>query len=70
MNLPKRFYTIAWLFLALFSAGLEASALLDKDPGDTLSEHIWWLFDTHAIIWWMGLGAVLWAIRHLWWKKR
>ena len=34
-------YTWAWIFWLAFFAVVEGVALLDKDRGDTLSEHVW-----------------------------
>jgi hypothetical protein len=34
-------YTIAWLFWLAMAAVIEIPALLNKAPGDTLSEHVW-----------------------------
>ena len=34
-------YTWAWIFWFAFFVVVEGVALLDKDRGDTLSEHVW-----------------------------
>lgn len=34
-------YTWAWIFWLVFFAVIEGTAIIDKDRGDTLSEHIW-----------------------------
>lgn len=34
-------YTIAWIIWALAFAAIEGKALLSRQPGTTLSEHIW-----------------------------
>jgi hypothetical protein len=37
-------YTVAWIVWGAVFLLIEGAALLDKDPGDTLSEHVWrWL---------------------------
>ena len=38
-------YTIAWILWILAFVGIEAVAVLNKEKGDTLSEHFWKLFD-------------------------
>jgi len=69
VNLPGRAYTFGWLLLGLGFATLEGLALADADPGDTLSEHVWWLLDLHPIAWWLALGLAAWAVRHFFFKK-
>lgn len=34
-------YTWAWILWLLLFIGIEGAALLNKDKGDTLSEHVW-----------------------------
>jgi hypothetical protein len=34
-------WTAAWLGWLLMFLAIEAGALLNKQPGDTLSEHVW-----------------------------
>ena len=34
-------YTVIWIVLLSIGVGTEITALLNKDKGDTLSEHIW-----------------------------
>ena len=34
-------YTWAWVFWLAFFVVVEGVALIDKDRGDTLSEHVW-----------------------------
>ena len=34
-------YTALWLIWGAFFLAIEGAALRDKDPGQTLSEHIW-----------------------------
>jgi len=33
--------TELWIFWGVFFAVIEGAALLNKEPGDTLSEHVW-----------------------------
>ena len=37
-------WTVAWIFWIGFFIAVEGAALLDKDRGDTLSEHVWAVF--------------------------
>lgn len=41
-------YTIAWLAWLGAFAVIEGKALFNKQPGDTLSEHVWRWFATGA----------------------
>jgi len=34
-------YTVAWLLWGAMFVAVEGAAIIDKDPGDTLSEHVW-----------------------------
>lgn len=34
-------WTLAWIAWALFFLAVEGRALVNKTPGDTLSEHVW-----------------------------
>lgn len=34
-------WTVAWLFWIAAFLAIEVPALFNKEPGDTLSEHIW-----------------------------
>lgn len=37
-------WTLLWGIWIIFFVIVEAAAIYDKDPGDTLSEHVWRLF--------------------------
>jgi hypothetical protein len=63
-------WAAAWAALGLVALGLETAALVSEGRGDTLSESIWALLGIHPLVWFIGLGAAAWAIRHLWWRKR
>jgi len=41
---------MTWAWVAVLTAGalLEVRALLTKEPGDTLSEHVWRWFDVRG----------------------
>ena len=68
--MPSWFYTAGWGALVLAGVLLETLALLDKDRGDTLSEHLWRVLSLHGIVGWMAIGAVAWAVLHIFWKMR
>jgi hypothetical protein len=34
-------WTVAWIMWFVFFAAVEGAALVNKDRGDTLSEHVW-----------------------------
>ena len=38
------FYTWGWIIWLLAFVGLEGAAIKNKNPGDTLSEHVWKIF--------------------------
>lgn len=71
--MPDWFYTVAWIFMFLWFAVIESAALFDKDPGDTLSEHLRkWLGTRkdspiwHRIIGWtVFVGFWVWFIPHI-----
>lgn len=70
MRLPRQFYTAAWVIVFALGALVEAMALTDPGVGDELTSHLRWLLNWHPLIWWMGLGAAAWAIRHLWFGQK
>lgn len=39
-------YTWAWIGFGVYFAAVETLALIRSKRGDTLSEHLWWLFGT------------------------
>lgn len=69
-------WTTAWLFwLAMFLV-IEIPALLNKNPGDTLSEHVWnWFSILNKSEGWLWRRVVLaafllWMVWHLLTGKR
>lgn len=53
-------YTIAWLVFGVFFVVVETIALIDRRPGDTLSEHLRSWFATRGKPrWWQARRAVL-----------
>lgn len=67
--MPRWAYTAGWVAIGLAFAVLEYLAVRDKRKKDTLSEHIWWLFGLHPVIWFMGAGGLIWMVRHFLFKK-
>lgn len=41
-------FTIAWIAWGLAFVAIEGKALANKQPGDTLSEHVWKWFDVRG----------------------
>ncbi|MCI0689853.1 MAG: hypothetical protein L0Y54_21825 [Sporichthyaceae bacterium] len=64
-------FTIAWLLWVGFFGAIEGAALANKQPGDTLSEHLWrWFAITGKPAGWRARRAVLvaglaWLVAHL-----
>lgn len=63
-------FTVGWLVLLVAAVALEVAALANPAKGDTLSEHIWWLYKlpgygTFAA--WMITAFILWAVLHFLW---
>lgn len=68
MNLPAPFYTIGWVTWILAFVALEALALLDRDRGDTLSEHVWAVIFVggrpRPVIYYLVGGFLVWLVMH------
>jgi hypothetical protein len=66
-------YTVAWLAWAAIFALVEGKALASKQPGDTLSEHVWAWFHVRdprptGLVWVLRsvlLIALTWLFLHL-----
>ena len=63
-------YSLLWLaWIALFGV-IEGAAIINKQKGDTLSEHVWWLFSvSDKSNWYLArrtaLGGFLaWLVAH------
>lgn len=68
MRRPQTRSVIAWsLWLGLFFL-LELPAVVDDDPGDTLSELVWYLIalpgGTGALFTWVLAGIMIWLAQH------
>lgn len=62
-------YTVGWALWAALGVALEITALVDAQPGDTLSEHLRFLLGSHPLVWFVGLGAAAWAAQHIFWRR-
>lgn len=51
----------AWLAFAMFAA-LEGLAVLDTDPGDTLSEHVWAFYQARPARWNLVAGFTVFLV--------
>lgn len=68
----KKAYTWAWAIWILLFGVIEWSALKNKEPGDTLSEHVWKLIGKReyqkqgAYLVWRGVigGLLVWLMAH------
>lgn len=64
-------YTFAWLFWIAMFATIEAAAIINRQPNDTLSEHIWrWAATRTKPTGWQVrrfalLAALAWLSTHL-----
>ena len=67
-------FTSAWVVWILAFVGIEGAALLRKDKGDTLSEHVWkWFRITDKPKGWnirrLSLfGGLIWLTGHFIWR--
>lgn len=59
----KRKYTIAWVGMIVWFAAWEGFAVFNAEPGDTLSEHVWWMLGA-PVVTYAGLGAFIWLGLH------
>lgn len=59
-------WTLLWVVWIAAGALLEVAALLNKTQGDTLSEHVWSLFQSSTGQFWtfMVTAFLLWLVWH------
>jgi len=69
LHLPSWAYTGGWLLLGLLAVVLEATALVNAEPGDTLTEMLRPAIASHPAVWFATLGLAVWAVRHLWCRR-
>ena len=61
-----------WLWIAwgvLFFA-IEIPAILNRDSGDTLSEHVWGLINLGSFFWFAVAAVLVWLLYHFLWEGR
>lgn len=59
-----------WAGWILYFLVVEFWAILDSDPDDTLSEHVWTLINASSFIGFMVVGLLVWLIFHFVWERR
>lgn len=57
----------AWLLAFVV---IETWAILDKDPDDTLSEHVWTLMNASSFITFSVVMLLVWLLYHFVWERR
>lgn len=62
-------FTIAWLIWLGWFIYWEARALMRKDLGDTLSEHVWKTLKRSPVFWFTALGGFVWLGLHFFWHS-
>lgn len=64
-------YTWAWIVWIAWFLVWEGMALLDKDRGDTFSEHVWLVLRVGgSFLWFILAGFLAWLIYHFLWEGR
>lgn len=65
VDLPNKFYTLAWIGWVMYFLVIEGLAILDKDPGETFSAHVVWVKNAVGSFAWFMIGATcLWLFYH------
>lgn len=65
----NRKFTLAWVAIFALIIAVEGIALVNRDDGDTLSEHVWAVLDLSPALA-LPLGAFfLWLFLHFVWRK-
>ena len=71
IDLPRSFYTWGWAGWILYFVVLEGLAVLDDDPGETLSAHVVWVRNNiGSFAWFMIAGVLLWLLYHFLVERR
>jgi hypothetical protein len=63
-------YTVAWAIWIVYFLAVETIAILDKDRGDTLSEHVWAIVRSSSFAWFMVGGLLIWLVYHFLFEGR
>lgn len=64
VNWPQYVYTTGWVVWALLFVVLETVAILDRDAGDTLTEHVRPLIVSTSFAWFAAAGFLSWLPYH------
>lgn len=70
MNLPLVFYRTCYVLSALFFLVPEILALIDPDPGDTLTENVRPVIQSNSFLTFMIAAVALWLLYHFVWEGR
>lgn len=71
IDLPQSFYTWGWAGWFLYFAILETLAVLDDDPGETLSAHVVWVRQNVGSFAVFIIAAVcLWLLYHFIFERK
>lgn len=60
----NRTYIFLWLSWFVAFGVIEALAIRDRRPGDTLSEMAW-AFVSEPVLWWTSAGFLVWLTVHI-----
>jgi hypothetical protein len=72
MDLPDSFYTIGWVIWVGWFVILEGASLIDKDPGDTFTEHLRRWGNLRGMDRWVKIRraalalGIVWLLGHFW----
>lgn len=68
------YFTIGWSIWVIYFVVLETFALIDRDKGDTLSEHIWAIIFANdrprSVVFYIAGGALVWLVVHFLFRGR
>lgn len=61
---PSWVYLVGWVLWIVWFAILETWALLDRDSGDTFTEHVRPIVQATSVGWFLAAGLLLWLVWH------
>lgn len=71
VNLPTKFYTVAWIIWVAYFFVIETLSFLDKDPGESFSAHVVWVREAvGSFAWFMIAGVLCWLLYHFLVEKK